>query len=193
MNIGRRIREFREKQGMNQSELAEKSGLTPGAISQIENGKRANPTEDTLHKIAKALNTTYEMLTLTNREEDKVTVKKSPSYRKRSEGSVTIKIDNMSCVIGTTFFPPEREERDETFNITTFISTRFLFEQALENAITEVLFENKDELMNKFYANLDMVRDSMKSRLDLVTKVMDGVASNEYRVEFKNKQEGEDS
>jgi transcriptional regulator with XRE-family HTH domain len=193
MLIGRRIREIREKMGITQSELAEKSGLTPAAISQIESGKRARPTDDTIHKIAKALNTTYELLTLTNREDDKISVTRNFDHRRRPEGNITIKIDNINCAVGVTALPPEKEERNDDFDVMTFISTRRMFENALENAITEVMFENKEEIMKKFYANLDNVRNNMVARLDFVSKIMDGVASNDYEVEVKKNSEGEDS
>lgn len=52
--IGETVREFREKAGMNQIQLAEKSGLTQSHISRLEAGKHA-PTQKTIIKIAKAL------------------------------------------------------------------------------------------------------------------------------------------
>lgn len=48
------IRVWREYRGMSVKELAEKTGLTPSYLSQVETGKRAG-TVDTLKKIADAL------------------------------------------------------------------------------------------------------------------------------------------
>jgi DNA-binding XRE family transcriptional regulator len=49
------LREWRKYRGMTQVELATASGLSQGAIAQIEAGKR-NPTVETARKIANALN-----------------------------------------------------------------------------------------------------------------------------------------
>jgi len=49
------LREWRKYRGMTQVELATASGLSQGAIAQIEAGKR-NPTVDTARKLANALN-----------------------------------------------------------------------------------------------------------------------------------------
>lgn len=60
--MGYKIKEFREKIGMTQSELAEKSGVSRVTINQIENGKRMNVKSDTLVKIANALETKVEFI-----------------------------------------------------------------------------------------------------------------------------------
>ena len=49
------LREWRKYRGMTQVELAAASGLSQGAIAQIEAGKR-NPTVETARKFANALN-----------------------------------------------------------------------------------------------------------------------------------------
>jgi DNA-binding XRE family transcriptional regulator len=49
------LREWRKYRGMTQAELATASGLSQGAIAQIETGKR-NPTVETARKFANALN-----------------------------------------------------------------------------------------------------------------------------------------
>jgi len=55
MNLGERIRKQRMKSGLKSMELAEKSGLSHGFISQIERNL-VNPSVSTLKKIADALN-----------------------------------------------------------------------------------------------------------------------------------------
>lgn len=52
--IGQKIRELREKRGMDQETLATKAGVTQAYISRVEKG-RNNPTVPVLQKIAKAL------------------------------------------------------------------------------------------------------------------------------------------
>lgn len=54
-NLGQRLRKLREKQGMTIVALAEKAGVSPGLLSQIENGQ-TTPLLDTLENIARALN-----------------------------------------------------------------------------------------------------------------------------------------
>ena len=52
--LGEAIRQLRRKRGITQERLAEEAGLTPATLSLIERG-RANPTWDTVKKIAAAL------------------------------------------------------------------------------------------------------------------------------------------
>ena len=52
--IGQEVRRRREQLGLTGAELAARSGLSPGAISQIENGKRT-PRSTTMMKLAQGL------------------------------------------------------------------------------------------------------------------------------------------
>jgi DNA-binding XRE family transcriptional regulator len=58
--IGNRIAQLREKKGMTQKELAEKSGILQNNISRIEAG-RYNVTLDTLAKLSAALGSKIEL------------------------------------------------------------------------------------------------------------------------------------
>lgn len=60
--ISQRIIQARTKLGINQAQLAKKAGITPAAISQIENGKRM-PTTPVLHRIAEVLEVSLDYLT----------------------------------------------------------------------------------------------------------------------------------
>jgi len=60
--LRKRITETRKSHGMNQAELAEKAGVTPAAISQIEKGTRV-PTIPVLHRIANVLEVSLDYLT----------------------------------------------------------------------------------------------------------------------------------
>jgi transcriptional regulator with XRE-family HTH domain len=55
--FAKRVKLLRERQRMNQAQLAEASDLTPAAISQIEAGDRV-PAFKTILALAKALKTT---------------------------------------------------------------------------------------------------------------------------------------
>jgi len=41
MNLNNQLRAIRESSGLNQSELADRAGVTQGAVSQWENGRTA--------------------------------------------------------------------------------------------------------------------------------------------------------
>jgi transcriptional regulator with XRE-family HTH domain len=63
MNQGfsKKLRKARESKGLTQSELAEKSGMKPSAISHFESGRR-RPSFDNLKKLADALNVNIDFL-----------------------------------------------------------------------------------------------------------------------------------
>lgn len=60
--LAKRITEERKKNGLSQAKLAEDSGVTPGAISQIESGQRT-PTIPVLSRIARVLGVSVDYLT----------------------------------------------------------------------------------------------------------------------------------
>lgn len=49
------LREARTKAGLTQDELAERSGVDQTTISSLECGRRANPSLNTVMRLAKAL------------------------------------------------------------------------------------------------------------------------------------------
>lgn len=53
--MGYRIKEVREQKHMTQEELAERSGVSRGTISALENGSMRNTGSKTLLRIASAL------------------------------------------------------------------------------------------------------------------------------------------
>ena len=63
--MGYRIRELREAMKMTQEELADKSGVSRGTISALENGYMRNTTSKTLLKLAQALNTSVDRIFFT--------------------------------------------------------------------------------------------------------------------------------
>ena len=56
------IKELREKLGWSQNELARRSGVKQGVLSDIESGKTKHPRIDTVSAIAEALNVPIEKL-----------------------------------------------------------------------------------------------------------------------------------
>lgn len=59
--LRQRIQMARLEKGLNQNQLAEKAGITPAAISQIEKGNRV-PTIPVLHRIASVLEVSLDYL-----------------------------------------------------------------------------------------------------------------------------------
>ncbi len=55
MDIGKNIREAREKQSLLVSEVARRAGLTTAGVMAIESGRARNPSVDSVVKIARAL------------------------------------------------------------------------------------------------------------------------------------------
>ncbi|MFF9817615.1 helix-turn-helix domain-containing protein [Streptomyces sp. NPDC014006] len=53
--VGRRLRELRGERGLSLSELARRSGVGKGTLSELESGTR-NPTLETLYALTTALN-----------------------------------------------------------------------------------------------------------------------------------------
>lgn len=60
--MGYCIKKTREAKNMTQEELAEKSGVSRGTISALENGTMRTTTTKTLVKIAQALETTVDKI-----------------------------------------------------------------------------------------------------------------------------------
>jgi len=54
MQLGRKIRDLRQRRGLTVQQLADASGLSKGFISQVEN-ERTSPSLSTLHDLAGAL------------------------------------------------------------------------------------------------------------------------------------------
>ena len=53
-----KIKEIRQNKNLSIYAVAEKTGLTPSYISNLENGYKDNPTKDVMEKIATALGQT---------------------------------------------------------------------------------------------------------------------------------------
>ena len=66
MSLGRNLQFLRKMHdGMTQEELAEKSGVSRGTISALENGIDRTTTSKTLVKLAQALDTTVDRIFFT--------------------------------------------------------------------------------------------------------------------------------
>ncbi|MCL1806778.1 MAG: helix-turn-helix domain-containing protein [Oscillospiraceae bacterium] len=59
--IGERLRTYRNRTGMKQEELAERAGVHPTYIGQLERGEK-NATLESIEKVARALDLPFEVL-----------------------------------------------------------------------------------------------------------------------------------
>ena len=62
MFLGRRVKRLREQLGMNQKQLAERSGIAQATISRIEAGQVKELKSEALKRLAKALDVTVDFL-----------------------------------------------------------------------------------------------------------------------------------
>lgn len=60
--MGYKIKEVRESRKMTQEELSEKSGVSRGTISALENGSVRTTTTKTLVKLARALDVSVDQI-----------------------------------------------------------------------------------------------------------------------------------
>jgi len=81
MKIGNTIKTIRKKKGIQQNELAEKSGISQTYLSQIENGTRT-ATLETLEKISNALDVPLSVLSFLSLEITAVNPNKREAYAK---------------------------------------------------------------------------------------------------------------
>lgn len=83
--IGRRIKEVREKLGLNQAKLALEAEITPAAISQIEAGDRT-PSTPILRRLATALKVSTDYLLGTTDKSELKDMLQDPSLQKFFRG-----------------------------------------------------------------------------------------------------------
>lgn len=57
-----KLRQLRKQQGFTIREVADRSGVSPSYISQLENGQRGIPSPEVLNKLSEGLNTSYAVL-----------------------------------------------------------------------------------------------------------------------------------
>lgn len=58
--VDSKLKYYRKKQKLTLKELSEKTGISVGYLSHLENGSRSNPSMKTMYKISQAINTRIE-------------------------------------------------------------------------------------------------------------------------------------
>ncbi len=83
LNIGGRVRALRTEMQISLPTLAERSGLSKGLLSKLENDEDPNPSLATLYKMAEALNVTLADLLETEQAQVKrILPEEQPDWQK---------------------------------------------------------------------------------------------------------------
>ena len=124
--VNNRIKSRRTELKMTAKQLSEKTGLTPAYISQLENGKRENPSTDVMDKIANALCTTIDyLLNKTDDKEQEKTEQLSPKAERDIQKSLNETLNVLENSQDALMFDGEPLD-DET---------RELLKSSLENSM----------------------------------------------------------
>jgi len=94
VNIGKRIKEMRERQGMSQQKLADMLGLSRPTISQLEHGERRVCAEE-LKKLADIFNTSVDTLLNPELEPTVIVREGSASYKARPAIRINVPQKNL--------------------------------------------------------------------------------------------------
>ncbi len=143
MNTGEFLRSLRDKNNLTLKELADKSGVGPSTISDIETGTSMNPRMGTLKKLADALDVSVNDFFNDGENKTSSTSKQltSKDYKDISKDLDTImkKLDNQED--GPLYF--DGDELDD--------ENRELFKDALEFALKTIKVRNKEKYTPKKY------------------------------------------
>lgn len=93
--LGRRIRALREAQGLSLRDLAERAGVSSGAVQKIESGAMS-PTISTLMKIARGLRCRVTEFLEEGKHEDDVVVTRRAERQQVSWGEGAVRVDYVS-------------------------------------------------------------------------------------------------
>ena len=104
LHLGRRVRNLREMRGLGLNELARAARISPGYLSQLESGQRANPSIEVLQRLARALDVTVQYLAEPRSAYDPPPVLQDESIMLRER-----KYAGLS--------PSDREDLDELLNV----------------------------------------------------------------------------
>jgi transcriptional regulator with XRE-family HTH domain len=103
-DLGCKIKEMRKKQGLSQKELAEKTGVTPSSISQIEKNL-IYPSIPALFRLAESLSVEVAFFF-----EDLTTGRQGCVYRSGEGVSVNLEKASRGLIEGTRLLPPDMKE-----------------------------------------------------------------------------------
>ncbi len=99
MDVGNAIKELRLKARLSQKKLAEKSKLTQGYVSNVENG-RQHPSDPVLKRICRALNAPMPLVKLMSIDILNVSPKHRPLFARLKKEIDQLTDDTLNKVYG---------------------------------------------------------------------------------------------
>jgi transcriptional regulator with XRE-family HTH domain len=91
MSLREAVRSLRKAHGWTQIELARRSGIAQGMLTNIETGKQANPTHSTLQRLARAFEISVdELLRTAGLEDPPVNFSEENNFAQWSEEIIAI-------------------------------------------------------------------------------------------------------
>ncbi|HBL06461.1 MAG TPA: XRE family transcriptional regulator [Clostridium sp.] len=143
MNTGEFLRSLREKNNLTLKELADKSGVGPSTISDIETGTSTNPRMGTLKKLADALDISVN--DFFNDSENKTSAS-SKELTSKDYKDISKDLDNIMKKLDNQEDGPRYFDGDELDD-----ENRELFKDALEFALKTIKVRNKEKYTPKKY------------------------------------------
>ena len=114
MSLGEKVKELREKKGMNQKQLSEASLITQATISRIESGKVNQLKSDALKRLADALGSTVDYLVdRTDQLKPEDVMKADKTAKHLFRGYEKLSSDGRKQLIDFVNFLEEKEREEE--------------------------------------------------------------------------------
>lgn len=115
MSLGEKVKELREKKGMNQKELSKAADITQATISRIEKGKVNQLKSEALKRLANALGSTIDYLV--DDKKDKLTpndiMRADETAKYLFRGYETLSSGGRKQLIDFVRFLEEKEREEE--------------------------------------------------------------------------------
>ena len=117
-NLGRRVHHYRTKKELTLKELADRVGVTPSLLSQIEHGKAA-PSLGTLKSVADEFGVPIGMLfEISGKTDASPVIRKNTAKRIMTEGDILYTLLSPGCDDMEVFlcdFPPDAKTGDAAY------------------------------------------------------------------------------
>ena len=110
--LNKRIKEERQRSGLNQAQLAQKAEITPAAVSQIENGLRT-PSIPVLQKIAKVLGVSMDYLSGSTSKPELGDLLQNKEVQKFYNGFQSLRNEDKKTILNNIEFLKEKYKTDD--------------------------------------------------------------------------------
>ena len=125
MSLGEKVKDLREKKGMNQKQLAQASNITQATISRIESGWVKELKSEALKRLAEALGVTVDFLVdKTERLTPNDIIRSDSTVQDILSGYMKLSPERRAQVIDFVSFLEKREERPRRARRRRFVRVR---------------------------------------------------------------------